>query len=168
MQLTLLAAVEDIIAHDYSLPTRYSLRAVHQTDEPALAELYYHVYAPEIIQSRDEARNELRLTFEGAYGQLLPELSPVALWNDALVGSVLTVAQAPWADTPQGLFIIEVMTHADHRRRGIARASLVWAAKRASLSGHKTIGLRVESENTAAVNLYSSLGFQIWAQASGG
>lgn len=162
MQLTLLAAVEDIIAHEYLPPTHYLLRAVHKTDEFALAELYYHVYSPDIIQSRDEARHEIQHTFEGAYGQLLPDLSPVTLWNDTLVGSVLTVAQAPWADTPQGLFVIEVMTHADHRRQGVARASLVWTAKHAFLSGHNTIGLRVESENTAAVALYQSLGFRIW------
>lgn len=164
MQLTLLAAVEDVIAREYLLPTHYSLRPVHKTDEFALAELYYHVYTPEIVQSRDEAQQEIQLTFAGEYGQLLPELSPVTLWNDTLVGSVLTVEQAPWPDTPQGLFVIEVMTHADHRRRGLARASLGWTAKHAFLSGHKTIGLRVESENIAAVKLYHSLGFQIWTQ----
>ncbi len=162
MQLTLIASAAQVALRRAPLAPGYALRPTRAADREALAELYLHAYAPHFVSTFAEAREEMGQTFAGAYGPLLPELSPAVICDAALVGAVQTVAQAPWPDTPPGPFIIEVMVRAEHRRRGLATAALGWAARRALRRGHATLALRVESANEGAVALYRGLGFRDW------
>ncbi|MEU4197697.1 GNAT family N-acetyltransferase [Kribbella sp. NPDC026611] len=101
----------------------------------------------------DEAVEDIRLTFESAYGVLDPALSRLAWDGDQLVGASLVVERAPWPDTPDCPFIIELFTARTHRRQGLAHLLLTPCAS-------TTVALRVDANNTPAITLYRSLGFQ--------
>jgi ribosomal protein S18 acetylase RimI-like enzyme len=141
---------------------------VQENDAPALAELYLAAYSSEIVQDLPAAREEMRRTFGGEYGSLVAELSPLITTTGQVVATVLTVAQAPWPDTPAGLFVIEVISHPQHRRRGLAKAAVGWVATRAQEQGFGTLALRVEDENSAALALYRKLGFRDWLSGDQG
>jgi ribosomal protein S18 acetylase RimI-like enzyme len=99
-------------------------------------------------------------SFTGDYGPLRLDLSLVACDRERrLVSAIQVVRRAPWDDTPPGPFVIELFTSPDHRRRGLGRHLLTEALRGAADSAETVIGLRVESENTAAVALYRDLGF---------
>jgi ribosomal protein S18 acetylase RimI-like enzyme len=162
MQLTLIADIEAVAIHGQQLAMGYEIRPLQENDLPELAELYLAAYPREIVKDLAAAKDEMQRTFVGEYGQLVAQFSPVAVTRGMVVGTVLTVAQAPWPDTPEGLFVIEVITHPHHRRRGLAKAGVWWAATRAQKQGFSTLALRVESENSGAVALYRELGFREW------
>jgi ribosomal protein S18 acetylase RimI-like enzyme len=140
----------------------YEIRPLQENDLPELAELYLAAYSREIVEDLAAAKEEMRRTFAGEYGQLVADFSPVAVTRGMVVGTVMTVAQAPWPDTPVGLFVIEVIIHPHHRRRGLAKAGVGWVATKAQKQGFGTLALRVESENSGAVALYRELGFRDW------
>jgi ribosomal protein S18 acetylase RimI-like enzyme len=160
--LTLVAQTETLVLHGWQLPQGYDIRPVEENDAPALADLYLAAYSREIIQDLAAAEEEMRQTFSGEYGPLLAELSPVVTATGQVAATILTVARAPWPDTPAGLFLIEVITHPHHRRRGLARAGLRWVATRAQAQGFGTLALRVEAGNSGALALYRALGFRDW------
>jgi|WetSurMetagenome_2_1015567.scaffolds.fasta_scaffold00072_50 [ribosomal protein S18]-alanine N-acetyltransferase len=54
-----------------------------------------------------------------------------------------------------------IAVHPAHRRKGAARLLLAAAAEEARRRGAESIHLEVRSKNTAAFNLYTSLGFEI-------
>ena len=116
MQVTLLAVLEEVARHDQHLSNGYAIRPLDESDLDGLAELYFQAYSPEIVRTLAEATDEIQQTFAGEYGALVPELSPVITNNGIIVGTVMTVAHAPWPNTPPGLFVIEVITHPGHRR----------------------------------------------------
>lgn len=169
VSLTLIAQTDAAALYGWQLPPGYEIRPVQEDDAPALAELYLAAYSREIVQDLAAAREEMRRTFAGEYGPLVSELSPVVTTTGRVVtttgrvvATVMTVAQAPWPDTPAGLFVIEVITHPNHRRRGLAKAGLGWVATRAQKQGFGTLALRVEAENTGPVALYRAFGFRDW------
>ena len=162
VQLTLITDIKAVAIHGWQLPRGYEIRPLQDVDLPELAELYLRAYSREIVEDLEAAKEEMRRTFAGKYGQLVAEFSPVAVTKRVVVGTVLTVAQAPWPDTPGGPFVIEVITHPDHRRRGLAKAGVGWVATEAQKQGFGTLALRVESENSGAVALYRKLGFRDW------
>ncbi|WBQ02845.1 GNAT family N-acetyltransferase [Kribbella sp. CA-293567] len=71
-------------------------------------------------------------------------------------GVVLVVDRAPWLDTPDCPFIIEVYTAPAWRRRGLARALVTECLAH----GARRYALNVLPGNTAALELYGALGFQ--------
>lgn len=166
--LTLIARTEAVALDGWELPSGYEIRPVQENDALALAELYLAAYPSEIVQDLAAAREEMRRTFGGEYGSLVAELSPLITTTGQVVATVMTVAQAPWPDTPAGLFVIEVITHPHHRRRGLARAGLGWLAARAQEQGFGTLALRVQAENSSAMALYRTLGFRDWSPGSEG
>ncbi|MEJ2732684.1 MAG: GNAT family N-acetyltransferase [Anaerolineae bacterium] len=166
--LTLLAQTEAVSRGGWQLPQGYEIRPVQEDDAPALAGLYLAAYSREIVQDLAAAEEEMQQTFAGEYGLLVAGLSPVVSTMGGVVATVLTVAQAPWPETPSGLFLIEVITHPRHRRRGLARAALGWVATRARVQGSGTLALRVESGNSGALALYRALGFRDWLPGTEG
>ena len=131
-----------------------ALRAPSVADIPALGHLYFEAYEPGVAASTEtEAVEDIQLSFDGAYGVLDLNLSRLAWLDDQLVGALLVVERAPWPDTPNCPFVIELFTAPTHRRRGIARLLL-------STCAHLTIALRVDDNNTPALTLYRALGFQ--------
>jgi ribosomal protein S18 acetylase RimI-like enzyme len=162
-QLTLIADITDILRTPVAEVPGYHVRTACADDEEALFLLYLETYPDDIVRDLAEARDELRRTFEGEYGPLDLQASPLALEGETLGACVLTVTEAPWPDTPQGPFIIEVMVHPNHRRRGLAAYLIQETARRLSAAGKRTAALRVMSENTGALRVYRRLGFRDWS-----
>ena len=165
-QLTLIADVADMLRAPAEEVPGYHVRTACADDEDALFMLYLEAYPDDIVRDLAEARDELRRTFQGEYGPLDLQASPLALKGDALAACVLTVAEAPWPDTPHGPFIIEVMVHPDHRRRGLAAYLMQETARLLSSAGKHTAALRVMSGNAGALRLYRRLGFRDWPAPS--
>lgn len=162
MQLTMIGDTAAVASCHAPLAAGYTLRPVDQNDSDQLAELFFSIYSGSVVEELALAVEEIRMTFAGDFGELLVDLSPVALYNGRIVSAVMTVKQAPWENTPDGLFVIEVFTDPQHRRKGLARAGLTRMAADATAQGFKTVGLRVECENDSAMALYRSLGFTKW------
>ena len=78
--------------------------------------------------------------------------------------SALHVGYLWMASHPRGsgkvAFIYQVMIHAEHRRKGHAKAAIMQASALAAEQGHQSIGLHVFAHNAPAVALYRSLGFE--------
>jgi ribosomal protein S18 acetylase RimI-like enzyme len=167
-QLTLIAQLNSFPRTSLALPDGYELRLTSADDKRGLSDLYFASYPEEIVKDISEALEEMEVTFEGEYGQLDLSSSPVLVFDDQIVASVLTVLQAPWDDTPPGPFIIEVIVHPEHRRRGLAEYLMIDTASRLVGQGRKTVSLRVMSNNEGALSLYGRMGFVEWVPPEGG
>lgn len=130
------------------------LRPPAVEDAVALGRLYFEAYDAGVAAATEQdALEDIQLTFEGGYGVLTPTLSRLAWYGDQLVGALLVVERAPWPDTPDCPFIIELFTARSHRRRGLAKLLL-------SECSHATVALRVAETNAAALALYRAVGFR--------
>jgi GNAT superfamily N-acetyltransferase len=130
-----------------------TLRPPTVADAIALGHLYYEAYEPGVAaESEQDALDDINLTFDNGYGVLTPTLSRLAWSDNQLVGALLVVERAPWPDTPDCPFIIELFTAPSHRRVGIGRWLL-------SACSDVSVALRVEEGNAAALALYYSMGF---------
>ena len=76
---------------------------------------------------------------------------------------MLTVTRAPWSDTPDCPFVIELFTAGEQRRRGIARALMHRVLAEAAAAGASAVALRVAVDNPAARALYAGLGVVRWS-----
>ncbi|MEV4261685.1 GNAT family N-acetyltransferase [Kribbella sp. NPDC049584] len=130
------------------------LRPPGVADAVALGRLYFESYEPGVAAaSEQDALDDINLTFEDGYGVLTPTLSRLAWADGRLVGALLVVERAPWPDTPDCPFIIELFTARSHRRLGIARLLL-------NQCSDVTVALRVQDDNASALALYYSAGFR--------
>lgn len=129
-------------------------------DVPTLAILSLEAYGePLTAEAIMESSEELRLTFEGAFGATTED-SFVGAWDGGtLVGAILVVRESPWDDPPDGPFVVDLMVAPEYRRRGIATALVAEAARRCSEWGFDSLSLRIDSRHTGAKELYSVLGF---------
>jgi 8-oxo-dGTP pyrophosphatase MutT (NUDIX family) len=139
-------------------PAGYVLRACSPADIEALGDLYFASYDPgEAAATREEAVADIRAAFAGDYGELWPEASLVATTPAGdLAAAIQVVRRAPWPDTPDCPFVIELFTARAHRRRGLARALIAGAL---AVVGRTEVALRVSAGNDAALALYRDLGF---------
>ncbi len=157
-QLTLSVGLDDLIVGPNDGAGQVTVDSI-----PArvLGKLYFDSYPPGSADATlEEAVNDIEATFAGAYGELWPEASPVIVVGGQPAAVLLTVHQAPWEDTPDGPFVIEVFTHPDHRRRGFASSLLGRAAEVIMEAGGDGLALRCETANTPAFEMYRSLGFR--------
>ncbi len=138
------------------LPAGVALRTPSPEDTVELGRLYFESYPPGVAcDTEEEAIEDIKVTFEGEYGPLSLTNSFLAVAAGALVGAVLVVDRAPWPDTPDCPFIIELFTAPTWRRRGLAAALLTTCLQ------HPTpFALKVSPDNTPAIELYKTLGFQ--------
>lgn len=165
--LTLIAAPdrEGAVGGGRPLPGGYGVGPVRRSDAEALGRLYFDAYPPGVVgETVAEAIADIHATFEGAYGDLWPEGSGAIVHDGAPVAAILTVRRAPWDDTPDGPFVIELFTDRAHRWRGLARRLVGDCLTAARDAGEEAVGLRVDAENVAARALYASLGFVPWPQ----
>lgn len=145
------------------LPPGYGVGPAWRSDAEALGRLYFDAYPPGVAgETVAEAIADIHATFDGAYGDLWPEGSGTIVHDGAPVAAVLTVRRAPWDDTPDGPFVIELLTDRAHRWRGLARRLVGDCLTAARNAGEVAVGLRVDAENVAARALYASLGFVPW------
>lgn len=143
-----------------TVPVGYALRPCSPADVEPLGDLYFDSYDPgEASATRDEAVADIRAAFAGDYGELWPEASLVATASDggAPVAAIQVVRRAPWPDTPDCPFVVELFTDRAHRRRGLARALITGAL---GVVGRTGLALRVSAGNHAALALYRGLGFR--------
>lgn len=136
------------------------LRPPAVEDAVALGKLYFEAYDAGVAAATErEALEDIELTFAGEYGVLAPSLSRLAWDGDRLVGALLVVERAPWPDTPDCPFVIELFTAPEHRRRGLARALLAGVL---AVTDRREVALRVSADNGPALALYRDLGFRDW------
>lgn len=166
--LTLIADAADVGAAVGPTPAAdYRVRPSRPTDADRLGALYFGSYeAGEASSSLAEAIADVRASFAGEYGDYLFDASPIVEHGSEIVAAVMTVARAPWDDTPDCPFVIELFTDRRHRRRGLA-ADLVRRAASSLGPGDTSIALRVAADNTAALALYERLGFRRWEPGHG-
>ncbi|MEV8379113.1 GNAT family N-acetyltransferase [Kribbella sp. NPDC056861] len=138
-------------------PPGVVLRAPSPADTDALGRLYYEAYDPAVVDDEAAAIEDIRISFEGSYGPLSLASSRLAVAaGGALVGALLVVDRAPWPNTPDCPFVIELFTSPGWRRRGLAKALLTECLAQSPIR----LALNVLPENAAAVSLYQALGFQ--------
>ncbi len=129
--------------------------------------MYFESYDPGTASATyEDALTDVRASFAGDYGELWQNASLVATSSDQqIVAALLLVVRAPWPDTPDCPFIIELFTDRLHRRRGLAR-TLVRGTQAAIAGADDTrLALRVSGDNEPALALYQQLGFKDWVPA---
>jgi N-alpha-acetyltransferase 10/11 len=142
-------------------PHGYVVRSCRPSDVEKLGHLYFESYdPPNACRDLAEAIADMEATFAGAYGELWQEASLVATAESGeIVAAIQVVHRAPWDDTPDCPFIIELFTARAHRRRGLGHALMLRSMGVVAETGHKSIALRVHPENMPALRLYQRLGF---------
>jgi len=129
----------------------------------ALGRLYYEAYDPGVAcETVQEAIADIRAAFQGAYGVLWLAASAVIEHDREVVAAMLVVHRAPWEDTPDCPFVIELFTARSYRRLGLARALLSRCLLLVGATEKPHLALRVDATNRAALQLYASLGFSEW------
>lgn len=91
------------------------------------------------------------------YASLFSSTCPVALVDGEVTGAVIAFRSQ---DDPDEVYVQDVMTHPDHRRKGIASALLAHLRDQARQWGCTRLYLTSEPENAAAQATWRSLGFR--------
>src|SRR3954470_2680042 len=109
---------------DAAVPDGLLVRRVESSDADTTGRLYFAAYPRGVPgDSLQEAVSDITASFAGEYGEPWGDACLVACTvGGDIVGCVLTVVKAPWSDTPDCPFVIELFTAGEQRRRGIARA----------------------------------------------
>jgi GNAT superfamily N-acetyltransferase len=146
------------------VPAGYLLRPCRTDDIEHLGRLYFHSYDPgQACANLTEAIADIHAAFAGDYGELWPAASLVATTRQQhIVAAIQVVTRAPWPDTPDCPFAIELFTARAHRRHGLARSLMLGALDVIARTGQPQLALPVSSDNHSALNLYRGLGFQDW------
>ena len=160
MEQRTLQAQLDALA-DAARPAGVEIATLTQYDIPTLAVLTLESYAePVTPETLLEASEELRLTFEGAFGHTTED-SFIGAWDGgALVGAILVVKESPWDDAPAGPFVMDLVVDPEYRRRGIATALVNEVAQRCRAWGYDNLSLRLDAHHGDASKLYNMLGFE--------
>jgi ribosomal protein S18 acetylase RimI-like enzyme len=145
-------------------PAGYLLRPCRPGDAEQLGELYFHSYDPgRACATLPEAVADIRAAFAGDYGELWPAASLVATTAEQhVVAAIQVVGRAPWPDTPDCPFAIELFTARRHRRHGLARSLVLGALHVLARADRPELALRVAVDNHPALALYRRLGFRDW------
>ncbi|MBN1172999.1 MAG: GNAT family N-acetyltransferase [Micromonosporaceae bacterium] len=90
------------------------------------------------------------------YSQLFSSTCPVALDDGQVLGVVIAFRSQ---DDPDDVYIQDVVTHPDHRRRGLTRRLLGSVRHQAEEWACRRLYLTSEPENTAAHAAWLAIGF---------
>ncbi len=91
------------------------------------------------------------------YARLFSSTCPVAVDGGVLAGAVIAFRSQ---DDPADVYVQDVMSHPDFRRRGVARLLLDSVRSRAAEWGCRRLYLTSEPENRAAHRTWLTLGFR--------
>src|SRR6185436_1650577 len=123
--------------------------AVHKVMDAAFSEWEgrdpepFEIWAPQVL----------------AHPAFRPELSPLALDGDEIVGVIIS---CDYPELGEG-WIQQLATRATHRRRGIARAMLLTAFGWFYEAGRRVAGVSTDSR-TWALGLYENVGMRVERQ----
>lgn len=90
------------------------------------------------------------------YATLFSSTCPIALNDGEIAGAVIAFRSQ---DNPTEIYVQDVMTHPEHRQKGIARALLNAVRARAVEWDCERLYLTSEPDNTAAHATWTALGF---------
>jgi GNAT superfamily N-acetyltransferase len=90
------------------------------------------------------------------YAQLFSTTCPIALDGETVAGVVIAFRSQ---DDPDDVYVQDVMTHPNHRKRGVARLLLDTVRERAHQWGCARMYLTSEPENSEAHATWQALGF---------
>ena len=158
-EITLQADTKDVAA-DASVGG-LELGTLTLYDVPSVASLYMSAYGQEYTPDNFwEATDEVRLYFDGAFGEIRDD-GFVGAWEDgSLVGAVFSVVDSPFESVPEGPFVLDLMVDPDYRRRGIATALVGELGQRIKEWGYDSVTLRLDARRMPeAFNLYRRMGF---------
>ncbi len=157
-QRTLHAQVDALT--DVDRPAGVEIATLTRYDIPTLAVLTLDAYGFDTTcEALLQTSEELRMTFEGAFGATTHD-SFVGAWDGgSLVGAILVIRESPWDDVPDGPFVIDLVVDPEYRRRGIATALVGEIARRCKKWGYDSLALRIDARHTGAAELYDNLGF---------
>jgi GNAT superfamily N-acetyltransferase len=114
---------------------------------------------PPVIRLMDLGAPYVRTRTESdywLYATLFSSTCPVAVIGDDLVGAVVAFRSQ---DNPDSVYVQDVITHPDHRGRGVARTLLGAVADRGAQWRCRRLYLTSEPDNTAAHATWLALGF---------
>ncbi len=158
-ELTLKAELGEL---DVTPPSKeLELATLTYYDIPALAALAVEAYgrAPS-AESLWEATDEMRMYFDGAFGQVRDD-SFLGAWLDGeLVGAIFCVLDAPYEGVPRGPFVLDLIVDPTVRRQGLATALIAALAKRVDQWDYDSLSLQLDMGlMPEAFQLYQRLGF---------
>ncbi|TCC25564.1 GNAT family N-acetyltransferase [Kribbella speibonae] len=136
-----------------TLPDGVTLRPCAPGDERAVHQVLQDAF-DEWQPRRHEYDEWAGMTIERS--SFDPELSPVAVAGDEIVGAAISL---DLADSPDG-YVDQVAVRRDFRGRGLARALLTYAALGAGRRGKETLTLWTHS-GTGALAMYQRLGMSV-------
>jgi ribosomal protein S18 acetylase RimI-like enzyme len=164
--------MSDRIVMECALPSvasdtpRRPSRTLLPSDEQDLSILLYGAFRGSIDDEGEtlkDAEEEIRRLFSGRYGRLLADCSFVMEGEEHLLSASLVT----WFEGHDAPLIAFSMTRPEHRREGRARQLLEQSMGALSSRGYARATLVVTKGNTAAENLYRSLGFRPILSAPG-
>jgi GNAT superfamily N-acetyltransferase len=122
-------------------------RPLHQDDIPAILELM-ELGAPYV---RPRTASDYWL-----YANLFSTTCPIATEDDQLIGAVIAFRSQ---DYPDDLYVQDVITHPDHRRKGVSTVLLGSVRDTGQRFGCSRMYLTSEPDNTAAHTTWTQRGF---------
>lgn len=146
------------------LPAGYKMAPwnIRYLDEAA--EVVYHanagtldakLYASFFGASAQQCRHGMLTILAGCYGPLLQQATWCLLRDHRLVGINLVIK-----NDPDQASILELSVHPDEQGKGLGRALMVRSLAELKHEGYERVELAVTRQNTRALALYASLGFQ--------
>lgn len=147
---------------DVERPADLEIATLTRHDIPALALLHQDAYdEKDLFDDVEESTEEMRMAFDGVFGQPLDNSFIGAWYGGELVGAILAVLNPIWDDEPTpGPVVLDLMVAPAHRRRGIATALVGELARRLNEQGEASISLRLEPHHGEAAHLYGVMGFK--------
>jgi GNAT superfamily N-acetyltransferase len=137
-------------------PAPWIVRPVRDGDRESLSLLMLESYRGTVDddgETLDDAREEVRRTFDGEYGSLLLDASLVAEHGSRLGSASLVTLR-------HGLPLLAfTMTHPDAKNRGLATALVGRSIDLLRATGNEWLRLVVTEGNDPAIHLYEKLGF---------
>lgn len=142
-------------------------RQVTADDIPALSDLFFQAYDASSQTSKEDAQKIIQGVFDGEYGPLLLEASPVIEDDDGqVIAAAIVLEQRKGEDLPEVPYLFELFTASSHRRRGLAEQLVREAMTKLYHQGYEEVTLRIAEDNSAALALYLTLDFNRWVPYS--
>ena len=108
-------------------------------------------------ESLEELIEEMKLTFEGKYGEFIPEASYVATIGNVIISSSIIV-NSKNENIP---LLAHAMTHPEYQNKGYCSFLIRKSMNSLVKLGETQAFLAVAGENRRAISVYSKLGFQM-------